>query len=169
MKTEKKKCATRLFLFLFVSSLMYPGILQQDSDRKQQEPKSLIMKELLVPRAKSLPPPKRNIFTRQRPGSGARKFDSPEGFPSPGQIQGKNVSPDQNKKTEEEVRINVRYIGYVQSGKKVVAVIILEGQTYAVESGDILDMGVTIGEITPDDLEIIDKSSQSKRIRLEGE
>jgi Tfp pilus assembly protein PilP len=69
----------------------------------------------------------------------------------------------------ESLRMNVQYIGYVQSGNKVVALIILEGQTYAVESGDILETGVTIGKITPDDLEIIDSGSEPLRINLEGE
>lgn len=69
----------------------------------------------------------------------------------------------------EEARIDVKYIGYVKSEKRVVALIILEGQTYAVESGDVLEMDVTIGEITPDDMEIIDQGSEPKRINLEGE
>jgi hypothetical protein len=51
----------------------------------------------------------------------------------------------------------------------VVALIILEGNTYAVESGDVLEMGVSIGEITPDYMEINDRGSEPIRINLEGE
>ena len=38
-----------------------------------------------------------------------------------------------------------------------------------IESGDVLEMDVTIGEITPDDMEIISQGSEPKRINLEGE
>jgi Tfp pilus assembly protein PilP len=63
----------------------------------------------------------------------------------------------------------VKYIGYVQSGKKVVALIILEGNTYAVESGDVLETGLTIGEITPELMEIFERGSEPRKISLEGE
>lgn len=162
----------RVFLFLFVLSVLYPGILPQDKSRKRQDQKkqnSLIMKELLVPPRKSLARPKRNIFTRQRASSGANEFSPLGNFQSPGQTSGQKISPDQKKTAMEEARINVKYIGYVKSGKRVVALIILEGQTYAVESGDVLEMDVTIGEITPDDMEIISQGSEPKRINLEGE
>ena len=86
-----------------------------------------------------------------------------------GQASIRQNSPEQKMAAEEAVRTNVQYIGYVQSGDRVVALIILEGQTYAVESGDVLEGGVTIGEITPDDLEIMDRGSQPERIRIEGE
>ncbi len=148
--------------------VLYPGKLPQNEKEKVQkikERKSLVMKELLMPPKKSLSPPKRNIFTRQRAGPGPNEFSRPGDFQSP--LQEK--SPDQQKSAVEEVQINVKYIGYVQSEKRVVALIILEGQTYAVESGDVLETGVTIGEITPDDMEIIDQGSEPKRINLEGE
>ena len=63
----------------------------------------------------------------------------------------------------------MKYIGYVKSGNRVVALVIFEGDTYAVESGDVLEMGLTIGDITPDELEIIDRGSEPVRINLEGE
>ena len=118
---------------------------------------------------KSLAPPKRNIFTRQRASMGANESSPLGGSQSPGQTSRQKISPGQKKAAMEENRINVLYIGYVRSGKRVVALIILEGQTYAVESGDVLETGVTIGEITPDDLEIMSQGSEPRRINLEGE
>jgi len=159
-------CVLVLICF-FVLSLLYPGVLPQDGKEKKQN--SLIMKELLMPPKKSLAPTKRNIFTKQRANSGAYGFSPSGDFQSPAHTSGQKISPDQEKSAMEEARINVKYIGYVKSGKRVVALIILEGQTYAVESGDILEMGVTIGEITPDDMEIFDQGSEPKRITLEGE
>jgi Tfp pilus assembly protein PilP len=63
----------------------------------------------------------------------------------------------------------VKYIGYVKSGKKVVALILIGSETYAVESGDVLEVGMTIGKITPDDMEIFNQGSEPIRINLEGE
>jgi hypothetical protein len=163
----KTKFYWMVFICLFTLGVLYPGIPLQD--RKEKRQNSLIMKELLIPPEKSLAPPKRNIFTRQRANSGANEFFPSGDFQSLTQTLGQKITPDQEKSAMEEARINVQYIGYVKSGKRVVALIILEGQTYAVESGDVLEMGVTIGEITPDDMEIIDQGSEPKRINLEGE
>ncbi len=163
----KTKFFLLVLVFLFVLSVLYPGILPRDGKEKKQN--SLIMKELLMQPKKSLAPPKRNIFIKQRANSAANEFSPSGDFQSSVQTSGQKISPDQEKSAMEEARINVKYIGYVKSGKRVVALIILEGQIYAVESGDILEMGVTIGEITPDDMEIFDQGSEPKRITLEGE
>jgi len=169
MKTEKTKFPVKILLIFLVWSLLYPGIQQQDQNQKERERKSLIMKELLTPRKKSLPPPRRNIFTRQRKNAVAGEFSPREDFSSPGQTPKQGTSAGQKQAAEVETGVSVQYIGYVRSGERVVALIILQGQTYAVESGDVLEMGVTIGEITPEDLEILGQGSQTKRIRLEGE
>lgn len=167
MKTKKTKFYWLVFICLFTLGVLYSGIPPQE--RKEKRQNSLIMKELLMPPKKSLAPPKRNIFTRQRANSGANEFSPSGDFQSPAQTSGQKISPEKEKSAIEEARINVKYIGYVKSGKKVVALIILEGQTYAVESGDVLDMGVTIGEITPENMEIFDQGSEPKKINLEGE
>lgn len=168
MRTEKLKWTVPFLFFLFVGFL-HPGLTQQNENQKSEEQKSLVMKELLKPRKKSLPPPKRNIFTRKRENFNAGELSPRGNFSSPGQISQKENSPEEKKAAEEEAQVNVKYIGYVRSGTKVVALIILEGQTYAVESGDVLEMGVTIGEITPDDLEVLERGTQPKRVKLEGE
>jgi len=159
-------------LFLLAVSVLYPGMVPQDKSGKGQdknERKSLVMKELLKPSKKSLAPPKRNIFTRQRGNPGANEFSPSGDFLSPEQTPGQEISPDQKKIAMEEDRINVKYIGYVRSGERVVALILLGSRTYAVESGDVLETGLTIGEITPDDMEFSSQGSDPQRIKLEGE
>ncbi len=169
----KTKFFVFVLIFLYASSVLYPGLSSQGEKVEVQEKKekrSLIRKELLVPPDKSLPPTKRNIFTRGRPQAGMNageispsgNFQETEGINFPGQ-------PKQKEETAEKIRIDVKYIGYVRSGERVVALILLEGKTYAVESGDVLEAGMTIGKITPDDMEIFDQSSESIRINLEGE
>jgi Tfp pilus assembly protein PilP len=155
-----------------VSSVLYPGISHQNDKEKKLGKKgqiSFVRKELLTLPKKSLSPIKRNIFTRQKTTAVENEISLSGDFQTPGQASGQKISPDKKKPSMEETPINVKYIGYVQSGKKVVALIILEGETYAVESGDILETGVSIGEITPDDMEIFDRGSEPKRINLEGE
>lgn len=162
------KCMVLIWAFHFSLGLLYPGIAPQNKEQKAQEKKeekSLIMKDLLVPPDKTLTPPKRNIFTRQRASTVMDNSYLPGNFQSPEQKK----SPVQQESAVEKVGINVQYIGYVKSGKRVVALIILGGEIYAVESGDVLETGMTIGEITPDDMEIFDKGSEPKRISLEGE
>jgi Tfp pilus assembly protein PilP len=155
----------------FISGVLYPDISLQNPKKKKQEKNeqiSLIRKELLTPSKKYLSPAKRNIFTRQRTAAvenGIALSSRGGDFQTPGQKK----SPAQRESAVEEVQVDVKYIGYVQSGEKVVALIILEGETYAVESGDILETGVSIGEITPDDMEIFERDSEPKRINLEGE
>lgn len=128
----------------------------------------MIRKELLTLLDRTLIPPKRNIFTRQRARAIANEissFEDSQTFQTPGLKK----PMGQRETVTEEARINVKYIGYVKSGKRVVALILFEGNTYAVESGDVLEMGLTIGDISPDGMEIIGKGSEPTRINLEGE
>ena len=160
-----------VLIFILAASLLFPGKFPQNKKEKAQEikeHKSLIRKELLTSLNKTLIPPKRNIFTRQRAGAIANEISSSGDFQA-FQAPGQKKSPDQQETAIEETRINVNYIGYVKSGKRVVALIIFEGETYAVESGDVLEMGLTIGDITPDKMEIINLGSEPIKINLEGE
>jgi hypothetical protein len=159
-----------------VSAILFSAVLvcaetrqeaQEPTPRKVKGQTSLVRKDLLQPARRQLSPPLRNIFTRQRISSsgegseylGAEQRLSPGGTPfQPG-------SENQN----EEISINVKYIGYVHSEKRVIALIILGGEAYAVESGDMLEGGIHIGKITPDDMEVIGPDSEPNKVKLEGE
>ncbi|MCK4364290.1 MAG: hypothetical protein KAW85_05775, partial [Candidatus Aminicenantes bacterium] len=65
--------------------------------------------------------------------------------------------------------LNIRYIGYVISDDKMVALIVFEGDALAVESGEVISEGVKIGKITPEEIEIVGSDSQKRRYYLEGE
>jgi Tfp pilus assembly protein PilP len=169
----KTKFFVLALVFFYASSILYPGLSPQGEKKMDQEKKderSLIRKELLVLPDKSFPPPKRNIFTRGRTQSASEadeispseNIQETERIKSPGQ-------PGQQETTANKISINVKYIGYVKSGKKVVALILIGSETYAVESGDVLEVGMTIGKITPDDMEIFNQGSEPIRINLEGE
>jgi hypothetical protein len=51
----------------------------------------------------------------------------------------------------------------------MVALIVFEGDALAVEKGEVISEGVKIGEITPEEIEIIGSDSQKRRYYLEGE
>ena len=158
-----------VFICFLVTGILYSeGAFQKqnEKDQERKERTSLIRKDLLKPPKDPLPPIKRNIFTRQRmTTTGGGDNSVLEDFRRPEQKQ----SPESQPIEAERAQIDVKYIGYVQSKEKVIALIILEGNTYAVESGDVLEMGVSIGKITPDDMEINDRGSEPIRINLEGE
>jgi hypothetical protein len=170
----KIKLCLLLTVLLWTSGILQPSESFQNQKEKQQKKEenvSLLRKDLLVPSKKSFPPPKRNIFLRQRKMVAGGEVDPSTGIPIPGQQRStaQSESVARQKSAAERVQSNVKYIGYVQSGKKVVALIILGGDSYAVQSGDVLDTGLSIGEITPDEMEIFDRGQEAIRIKLEGE
>lgn len=140
---------------------------QEPMPRKEERRATLVRKDLLQPTKKQLSPPLRNIFTRQRISSsgegsgylGTEQRASGQGTPFQPGSENRNA----------EISIDVKYIGYVHSEKRVIALIIFGGETYAVESGDMLEGGIHIGEITPDDVEVIGPDSEPNKVKLEGE
>jgi len=170
---ETRFCV-RMSILVLVSSLLYPApYLQNETGKSQdiQARKSLIRKELLQQPEKTLSPPKRNIFTRQRGNRIMDELSPAEALETPGQrpIPGQPEVLGQSQPPVDEFRADVKYIGYVRSGDRIVALIIFANEIYAVQSGDVLERGLTIGEITPDDMEIFDGGPEPRRIILEGE
>lgn len=155
---------------MFLSAFLYPRVFQEGQNQRTQEnrkPKSLIRKDLLVTNSRQLLPPKRNIFIQQRmslSGEGS-------GFPGADLSQSQQGVPSQTEERaqNEENYLDLIYIGYINSEKRVVALIIFMGRTYAVESGDVLEGGMSIGEITPEDIEVSGPDSQPRKVKLEGE
>ncbi len=157
--------STGLFLIVLVCS----GASQETREPSAQKevPSSLVRKDLLKPTRKPLSPPLRNIFTRQRVSSSGERGGilGAERQLASGGRTGRAGSNKGNK----EFSINVKYIGYVNSEERVIALIILGGEAYAVASGDLLEGGIHVGEITPEDIEVIGPDSESNKVKLEGE
>ncbi len=166
MKAKAWALVSTILFFTFLVCAETTLEAQEPSPQKIKQA-SLVRKDLLQPTRKRLLPPQRNIFTRQRiiPSGERPEFFGTEGEPSRG---GTPIQPDA-KNENTEISINLKYIGYVNSEERVIALIILDGETYAVESGDLLEGGIHIGEITPGDIEIIGPDSESNKVKLEGE
>ncbi len=155
------------FLFLFVLSLclaLWAGERNlQEKAAGEDEKKSLIKKELLLRTKQKLRPPRRNIFSLQRTESREARI-----LPSnPQPIQKK--TPGIAEKESSGLQMQVRYIGHIRSGEKIVALIILEDTALAVEKGEMISEGVQIGDVTPEYIEIIGPDSMRKKYTLEGE
>jgi hypothetical protein len=158
--------STILFLIVLVCAEATQEA-QEPSPQKIKGQASLVRKDLLQPTRKRLLPPRRNIFTRQRIIPSGEEG----GFSNADRMRSQSETPSQagSKNDNAEISIDVKYIGYVNSEQRVIALIILSSETYAVESGDLLEGGIQIGEITPDDIEIIGPDSEPKKVKLEGE
>lgn len=65
--------------------------------------------------------------------------------------------------------LNIKYIGYIVSCEKIVALIIIDGNALAVEKGEIISEGAKVGEITPEEIEIMGPDSEKRKYSLERE
>lgn len=132
---------------------------------EEKTPPSFIRKDLLQKEKPPLEPPRRNVFARGRyrtaefePGS-AGKVPGPLETPlrPPGSGLGMSFARE------------VRYLGYIQSGERLVALISFDGENLAVESGDIIAAGIKIGTITTEVIEILGSDDQVRKYFLEEE
>jgi len=138
--------------------------LQKKGLEKSGE-QSLIRKDLLLREKMVLGSPVRNIFTLRR--SVSREIER-----NPVEVkQNQQQNPTFPNKYEasSSLPVNIKYIGYVISDEKMVALIVFEENALAVESGEVISEGVKIGKITPEEIEIVGSDSQKRRYYLEGE
>ena len=164
---------------LFTVAVLLPGLGQDDPPGQQEEaPKTLkssfIRKDLLDRSGaeEDLQPPIRNIFSPRRsgpPGSG-RNFDGAD--PNRINPDGTTEGEEAEAGTEEEEyvpEIDIRYIGYIRSQVRTVALVMLEGEAMAVKAGEIIADGVQIVTITPTEISYTGPDSLTKTVSLEGE
>jgi len=164
----KAKEITSAFFILFLSI----GLSVWAGEEKLQEKglekggeKSLIRKDLLLREKIELGNPVRNIFTLRR--SVSREIQRNQAKLQQNQQQ--NPTLPNKYEASSSLPVNIRYIGYVISADKMVALIVFEGNALAVERGELISEGVKIGKITPEEIEIVGSDSQKRRYYLEGE
>ena len=127
---------------------------------------SFIRMDLLDAEKKPLPPPGRNIFTV---GSASTANEL-----TPEEIEERIAEAvnAQNTKSQGEgilSSLNLRYLGYVLSGRKIVALIVFEGEALAVVEGDVIAEGYTVGRISPEKIEVAGPDSKPIMFTIEGE
>jgi hypothetical protein len=172
MKKTTKRIAALACVLLYLAVGVFPGPPQQKAQAKKKDERvrqRLIRKDLLEREAEPLKPPLRNIVAPQRPGAGQNR----PGAQGPG-IQDDNSgeqAAEQGEEAEEtqSVVYDLRYIGYVRSTERTVAVVVFEGETLAVKPGDLISSGVTILKITPEEIVFQGTDAVSRTVSLEGE
>jgi len=136
-----------------------------------REVKSLLRKDLLQIRKQETAPPKRNIFAPRagfsRPGEAVR----PGGRLPAVDFQAADelMAGDETAGAPPVVSINLRYIGFIESPGRLVAMINFEGRAAAVVEGDVVGEGIRIGKITRQQIEIVLPDSSTRTFSLEGE
>jgi len=128
--------------------------------------KSLIRKDLLFEKREKLSPPRRNIF------SALAERQTQAGTLSQEVGIGQEASSQSREDSEvysDEAKLDLRYLGYIKSGQKIIALVIFEGEALAVVEGEMISGGIRIGKVTPEEVEVIGASSQKWKYSLEGE
>jgi Tfp pilus assembly protein PilP len=139
----------------------------QEEDQSQERNPSFIKIRLLLRDIKKLDFPKRNIFSPQA------LRDEMSGLRNPREgvsfLQQSPQTEDRIESLSPDTTMNLRYIGFVKSGKKIIALVDFEGEETAVEEGDVISEGVTVGKITYQEIIIIGPDSRQMKFSLEGE
>ncbi|MFC2163400.1 hypothetical protein ACFLT2_00215 [Acidobacteriota bacterium] len=161
---------SRLMVVLFVvfAAISLQGHLFQETPKKEKKretnPKvSFIRIDLLRAEKKPLPPAPRSIFTAQRSRypdiDTARLQEEVERIEGTGGVQ----------REQPEEYLDLRYIGYVRSGTKIVALVIFQGEALAVEEGEMIVEGITVKKIGLEEIEVMGPDSKPSMFSLEGE
>ena len=154
-----------LMSFLLWEGTAY-GIPQKitNKDFKRQ---SLVKKDLLSIKITKLKLQERNIFKpdkRRNPSVMAGDVGPLQGIP-------KEELPTEiiDKKKAASDLISLRYIGYVGSLEKTVALVIFENQAIAVKKGDMVLDVIKVLNITREEIEFAGRDSITRKVSLEGE
>jgi hypothetical protein len=158
-----------LGLFLAVFAVIFlQAHSQQETPKKDKAQKanlraSFIRMDLLRAEKKPLPPAPRSIFIAGRSRypniDTARLQEEIERIEEEGGVQ-REHSPEY---------LDLRYIGYVRSGKRIIALVIYQGEALAVAVGEMIAEGITVKKIGQEEIEVVGPDSKSSMFLLEGE
>jgi hypothetical protein len=157
-------------LLLAVGLSMHWGFSQAEKPTEDKSVQRLVRMDLLNFPQGETSPSKRNIFapaiSSARPAvAGVPAAGLPEA-PFQAEQEGTPAAQEQPPPT---LTVNLRYVGFVVSSHRFVALIILEGQAVAVVEGEVVAEGLRIGKITPEEIEIVLPDSSVRKYSLEGE
>lgn len=155
------------FLVVFAAISLQAHTLQEKpkmtKNGESDQRASYIRMDLLRTEKKPLPPAPRSIFTAQssRPVTVDRE-----------ELQGERESSEGTGDIQREQSgdyLDLRYIGYVRSGTKIVALVIFQGEALAVAEGELIAEGITAKKIGLQEIEVMGPNSKISMFSLEGE
>jgi len=161
---------------VFIAFFFYTHLFSftvQEKSRDESRKTRLILVDLLKQRKNEMKKPVKNIFTGKREegpsGSGNRGIP---GTNRPADDSGQRADAYAGEQKERDPGIqgfNLKYIGYVASLEKKVALILYNGEFLAVERGYVLPGGIEVIEITSRAVTVKGLESEKRVLKLEGE
>jgi len=158
-------------IFVLAAGLCPAQTPTKEAPKKEavKEVKSLLRKDLLQINRQDVAPPIRNIFA-PRAGSSRPGETALPGGPLPTVDLPAVDEPAETDETAEvppALTVNLRYIGYVESPRRLVALVLFEGLAIAVVEGDVVGEGIRIGKITSREIDVILPDSSTRTFSLE--
>lgn len=130
----------------------------------------LVRVDLLSKTPAEIVPPRRDIFRAQpafaAPGPGSLPQNVPqltEPVPPPAEPE---------KEPEEAVSepgLDLTYVGYISSARRIVALVVVDGQAQAVAEGEEVVPGVKIEKVSRDKISLLGPGSKRTVVPLQGE
>lgn len=156
-------------LILLLAASLCPAQAPTEPSAKKaaaKEVRSLLRKDLLQVKKQEAAPPMRNIFA-PRAGSSQPREEALPAVDSQGEDE--PMATDETAEAPPVLNVNLRYIGFIESPRRMVALVIFEGLAIAVVEGEVVGEGIRIGKITNQQIEVVLPDSSTRMFPLEGE
>ncbi len=160
------------FIFLFILIFINCLIIGQPQTKKSGAEKisPLIKTNLLPKKDFSSPFILRNIFSPQRDSASLDISSSERLFGGLGKIiSNRQDEPKGEKESPAGYNLSLRYIGYIYSPGKTIALIIYNGLAMPVAEGEFISSEFQVVKITPAEIIIAGPNKKEIRFSLEGE
>lgn len=159
----------KFFLLLILINFSFNSQSQEKKSGAEKIP-SLIKINLLPKKDISFAPVLRDIFSPQVYSSPLPVSSSEKQSSGPGQvILGQQSEPEGETASSTGYRLSLRYIGYVHSIGKTIALIVFNGLAIPVEEGELITPEFQVVRITPEEIVIAGPDKEEFRFSLEGE
>jgi hypothetical protein len=141
-------------------------------------PPSVVRMDLLSQPARELTPPKRSIFTPSAEDEGGSEADASAAgggglIPAAGARGAvpSGLKPGRAVPNPGEglPALNLRYVGFVQSPKSIIGLVLVQGQAQAVQAGDVVSDWYQVGSITVKAIELVGPDGTKTTFPLEGD
>ncbi len=134
---------------------------------KKPDQAPLVRLDLLKTRPPEPAAPIRDIFSPGRAVAAPEAAAAPEDIETPpGEDLGVEAPPEG---APEPSAPDLTYLGYVTSGRKIVALVISGGQALAVAEGEEIVPGLKVARIAPDRIEVTGPGGKRTRVPIQGE
>jgi len=80
-----------------------------------------------------------------------------------------SAAADETAEAPPVISVDLRFIGFIESPRRLVALVIFEGQAIAVVKGDVVGEDIRIGKVTRQQVEVVLPDSSTRTFSLEGE